>query len=366
MIIWDNFKLQNSNATITLSATTYDISGVTHDALSIDKPILSPSFAGASTIQGDLVLNNQRIVPESVTDPGAGIHIQPSTISIWGSTISIDGSTVDFRSSSITNSGQAYFRQLESTGSTIHSLTVTAAASITQATITTLNVTNPVTLPVGSKIEGEGSVDFPAIFEVFGETVNNNLKVTILNTTGWPLTISKLGSTSDFTIEPYDHRSEDLGHYGPEELTFNYTINSFSGSVDILVTNLNPYPNPWNVSDLDENAILITTRTIDRPSWLWKVLYYKKENNIETGAILFSLFDNSATNYDYECNKIAQFYQVHKYQIGVCDEFNQRVPKWGTLQANGYVDFTTEYGHCNLSVAGIILFKTKPVQQNPS
>ena len=343
MIIWESFKLQNSQATITIAANN---SGY----LTIDSPIdLTHTVYVAGNIQRS-------------SNASAGIYCDDNAISMWGATINCNSARI------VSNGNNSWFTSFSSSIATINNATITHStitnasitnATITTATITNLNLVNSVTLPAGSKIAGD-IASFPCVFEVFGQNDNNLYKVTILNTTGLELKATMKGGeqAEQITINPYRSGSKTVGtNDNTTNVTITYTLSGTTGVITIPKTSLHEYPTVFSIDDL--NPYRVQANNInDNPFWLWKILYYKKEGNIETGALLFSLLNDSDHDYDNGCDKIAEFYHAHQYQIGVCDEFNRRTPTWGTLYNNGVIMFPNG-GNCSLSTAGTILFQTQ-------
>lgn len=148
MIIWDKFKVQNTEKTITIAATSV--------GLNIDQPLETISVAGALYITGNL---------QRSSSASAGIYFDNDAISMRGTTINygsakinstatnswltgFSSSTATITHATITN---ATITNATITNATITSTATIAAADITQATIDTLSITNPVTLPTGSK-----------------------------------------------------------------------------------------------------------------------------------------------------------------------------------------------------------------------
>lgn len=332
MIIWDNFKLRNSNATITLSAATYNLGGATYDALSIDKPILSPSFVNG-TFQDDVVIaNNSRLVP-TLTNPATWIRFETNRLTL-------ESPTIDFANSSITHMGQAYFHNLTSFNSTFTQVEITGTATInttsithanvTEATIETLSITKPITLPTGSKFADTRIQPPSGLYLRPVHGIGDYTQFYLLTSTPsvtYKVTVAYGPGDNTKTFGPFDANTwvieEDWAVAGDVTLKISEGNNSLPsislGSISPVLTTESGYLYPISSTILShgplaQQSCLLTE--IDNMAVL--TTYWPKDTQLAGNSNRFTLDDEKIAVYLWA----KQNEYIRSYQLGPIEKYN--------------------------------------------
>lgn len=356
MIIWNSFKLQNTNVTINFTATTSG--SPARPLLKINAPVEIPVLT-IDTLKGlegdirDIKLSNDLILHNrSLKSPNAdaGLWIGDGA-SLWG-TLKINESHSNTYTSFY---GPVNFYQPTTFSAAITSnstATFNGSASFANVTITDLKLLHSVTLPAGSKIEGMTVTDlFNCNLILYGKKVENNYQVWPANVSSLPVKViipNDSGGTTTMQLDPYSVSETKVLIGGDRNnIQIQYSFGSYADEISPTFTL------PQSTDDT-RIGICHSLYAKEVLPWLRQII----SNDSTTGEVwlLYSIFDDYQTGQ----RQLSAFQVGNNYKIGLGNCFpslSQQITTWGTDIYDGKV-----YGpgwEARLPAGGIIGFKPK-------